>query len=231
MNHRPGFTGWLARSAARHPIKVIVLWAALVAVAYFAASTMNLTANPSTAGTESTLAKDLIEQRLRAQTQPEEYIVVESTTATADQPAYAAYVDGLVGDLRALRQVDSVRSYRDGSQGLVSADGHTALIPVVLTGDKADASDSAEPVVDVVDRASGTGGFRATTVGLGSVEGEMNTLLGETLQQGEMIGIIVALVILLIVFGAAVAAGLPIVLSLLSIFVAAGATALASNVM
>ena len=46
-----------------------------------------------------------------------------------------------------------------------------------------------------------------------------------------MIGIVVALVILLVVFGAAVAAGLPIVLALLSIFVAAGATALVSNVM
>jgi len=46
-----------------------------------------------------------------------------------------------------------------------------------------------------------------------------------------MIGIGVALVILLVVFGAAVAAGLPIILALLSIFVAVGATALVSNVM
>jgi RND superfamily putative drug exporter len=59
----------------------------------------------------------------------------------------------------------------------------------------------------------------------------MTTLLEETLQQGEMIGIVVALVILLVVFGAVVAAGLPIVLALLSIFVAAGATAVASNAM
>jgi RND superfamily putative drug exporter len=44
-----------------------------------------------------------------------------------------------------------------------------------------------------------------------------------------MIGIAVALVILLVVFGAVVAAGLPIVLALLSIFVAVGATALVSN--
>jgi RND superfamily putative drug exporter len=49
--------------------------------------------------------------------------------------------------------------------------------------------------------------------------------------QGELIGISVALVILLVVFGAVVAAGLPIILALLSIFVAVGATALVSNVM
>ena len=54
-------------------------------------------------------------------------------------------------------------------------------------------------------------------------------MLEETLAQGELIGIGVALVVLLIVFGAAVAAGLPILVALLSIFVAVGATALVSN--
>ena len=207
------------------------LWVVLLAVAYFAAGTMNLTASPATAGTEATKAKDLIDQRLRQQTPPEEFIVVESQTTTADDAAYAAFVDSLVGDLRALKEVNSVASYRDGAQGLVSRDGHTVLIPVTLTGDEADAADTAAPVVDVVKKADGTGGFRVTTVGFGSVEGEMSTLLEKTLQHGEMIGIVVALVILLVVFGAAVAAGLPIVLALLSIFVAVGATALVSNAM
>jgi len=128
-------------------------------------------------------------------------------------------------------EVRSVASYRDGAEGLVSSDGHTVLIPVTLTGDKADAADTAAPLITLVDEANGQGAFRVTTVGFGSVEGEMSALLEETLQQGELIGIAVALVILLVVFGAAVAAGLPIILALLSIFVAAGATALVSNVM
>jgi RND superfamily putative drug exporter len=82
----------------------------------------------------------------------------------------------------------------------------------------------------VVKGVDGTDGFRVTTVGFGSVEGEITDLLAETLEQGELIGIVVALVILLLVFGAVVAAGLPIILALLSIFVAVGATALVSNV-
>ncbi len=207
------------------------LWVVLLAIAYFAAGAMNLAASPGTAGTEATKAKDLIEQRLRQQTPPEEFIVVESQATTADEPAYSSFVDSLVGDLRALKGVNSVASYGDGAQGLVSSDGHTVLLPVTLTGDKADAAVAAEPLVNMVKEASGKDGFRVTTVGFGSVEGEMNTLLGQTLQQGEMIGIAVALVILLVVFGAVVAAGLPVVLALLSIFVAAGATALVSNAM
>ena len=207
------------------------LWVVLVAVAYFAAATMNLSASPSGDATEAARAKKLIEQRLRPQTPPEEFIVVESHATTAEQASYASFVDSLVRDLRALKQVNSVASYRDGAEGLVSKDGHTVLIPVTLTGAEADATDTATPIVDLVKQVSGTDGFRVTTVGFGSVGSEMNRLLGQTLAQGELIGIAVALVILLVVFGAVVAAGLPIALALLSIFVAAGATALVSNVM
>lgn len=231
MRHQLPFTGRIARTAACHPWRVLGFWVVLLAVAYFAAGAMNLTASPSTAGTESTRAKDLIDQRLRQQTPPEEFIVVESPAMTAGDAAYSTFVDALTGQLRGLKEVQSVASYRDGDQSLVSKDGHSVLIPLKLTGDQADAANTAVPVVDVVKAADGKGGFRVTTVGFGSVEGEMSTLLGKTLQQGEMIGIVVALAILLIVFGAAVAAGLPIVLALLSIFVAAGATALVSNVM
>jgi RND superfamily putative drug exporter len=230
INHRLGFTGKVSRASASHPWRVLALWAALVAVAYFAAGTMTLTASPDTAGTEATKAEELIEQRLHEETPPEEFIVVESRALTADDKAYGAFVDSLVGDLRSLTEVSSVASYRDGAQGLVSADGHTVLIPVTLTGDEVDAADTAAPVVDVVEGASAEG-FRVATVGFGSVEGEMTTLLEETAAQGEMIGIVVALIILLIVFGAVVAAGMPIVLALLSIFVAVGATALVSNAM
>ncbi len=225
------FTGKVARAAAMHPWRVLGLWVVLLVGAYFAAGTMSLTASPGAAGTEATKARALIDQRLRQQTPPEEFIVVESRTATAGQDAYGAFVDSLVTGLRGLGEVDSVASYREGAPGLVSEDGHTVLIPVVLAGDEADAAETASPVVSAVEAAGAGSDFRVTTVGFGSVEGEMSVLLEETLQQGEMIGIAIALVILLVVFGAAVAAGLPVVLALLSIFVAAGATALVSNIM
>jgi RND superfamily putative drug exporter len=231
MNDRLGTTGWIARASARHPWRVLGLWVAIVALTFFAAGTMSLTASPGTAGTEATRAKELIDERIRQETPPEEFIVVESQTTTANEEAYMAFVDGLVTRLRALDKVKSVTSYRDGGPGLISEDGRTSLIPVTLVGDEADAADSAAPVVEIVEDASARDGFRVTTVGFGSVEEEMSSLLEETLAHGEMIGITMALVILLIVFGAAVAAGLPILLALLSIFVAAGATALVSNLM
>ena len=104
MNHHLPFTGRIARAAARHPWRVLGLWVVLLAAAYFAAGTMSLTANPGTAGTESKTAADLIDQRLRTQTPPEEYIVVESPTMTSSDAAYAAFVDALLPACAASRK-------------------------------------------------------------------------------------------------------------------------------
>ncbi len=231
MDHRPGFTGQITRAAARHPWRTLGLWVVLLGAAFGASNAMDLSSETATAGTEATKAMDLIDDRLREETPPEEFLIVESQTATADEVAFSGFVDSLVSDLRALEEVDSVVSYRDGAEGLVSDDGHVALIMTTLTGDEEDAVDTAEPLVDVVDEVDGTEGFRVTTVGFGSFGGEISDLIGETLEQGELVGIAIALVILLFVFGAAVAAGLPIILAIVSIFVAVGATALVSNVM
>ncbi|HET9477496.1 MAG TPA: MMPL family transporter, partial [Dehalococcoidia bacterium] len=208
------FTGRITRAAARHPWRVLGLWVLLLVGAFGAAGTMNIASNTDTAGTEATEAADLIKERLREETPPEEFIVVESASSTSDDAAYAAFVDSLVADVKALGEVESVTSYRDGAEGLVSADGRTALVTVVLKGDEDDAADNAEPMVDVVKKVDGVDGFRVTTVGFGSVGNEITTLLNDTLAQGELIGIVVALIVLLVVFGAVFATGLPIMVAL-----------------
>ena len=226
-----GFTGRISRVAAVHPWLTLGLWVLLVAAAFAASGVMNLTTESAAAGTEATTASDLIKERLHAQTSPEEYVVIESANSTADQEDFANAVDSLVSDLRATAGVNSVASYRDGAQGLVSRDKHTAILPVTLTGDKEDAATTARPLVEVVRTVDGNGGFRVTTVGFGSVEGEISSAMADTFAHGELIGLVIAMVILLVVFGAAVAAGLPIATALASIFVAVGATALVSNAM
>src|SRR5215207_6864532 len=57
MTHRPGFTGQLTRAAARHPWRTFGLWVVLLVAAFAASGTMDLAANPSTAGTEATKAE------------------------------------------------------------------------------------------------------------------------------------------------------------------------------
>ncbi len=229
--HNPGFTGRITRAAALHPWRALGVWVLLVIAGFGASGAMNVSSGTATAGTEAVTASNLIKERLRAQTPPEEFIIVESQTRTTDEAAFADFVQSLVDEMRGLREVDLVESYLDGGQGLVSENRHVALVRATLAGAEEDAADTAKPLVAVVRKADGSDGFRVSTVGFGSVAGQITSLLEDTLKQGEMIGIGVALVILLLVFGAAVAAGLPIMIALLAIFVAVGATALVSNAM
>src|SRR6058998_958371 len=106
-----GLTGWITRAAARHPWRVLGAWVLLVVVAFGVSGMMKSSSNTATAGTEATKAQDLIKARLREQTPPEEFIIVESQTTTADEAAFAGFVDSLVGDLEAADGVDSVASY------------------------------------------------------------------------------------------------------------------------
>ena len=114
----------------------------------------------------------------------------------------------------------------DGVPGLTSEDGHTALLPVALAGDPVDATVHAEPVVALVEAADAHPDFRMTTVGEGSVNVEFEALSEETLVKGETYGLSIALVILVLVFGALVAAGIPLLLAIVSIVLATGITAL-----
>ena len=113
----------------------------------------------------------------------------------------------MVGDLRVSDTVASAVSYLDGAPGMISRDGKTALLAVTLAGDPRDASANAEPVIALVQQADAHPDFRVTTVGEGSVNVEFETLSEETLVKGETYGLSIALVILVLVFGALVAAG------------------------
>ena len=68
------------------------------------------------------------------------------------------------------------------------------------------------------------------SVGYVSIGEENNVIAEEDIAQGETIGIIAALIILVVVFAALVAAGIPIILAIVSIAIAMGITALIGQI-
>jgi RND superfamily putative drug exporter len=229
-----GFTGRLAGATARHPWRTIGVWIVVLAGSILLATNLGsvLTEDSdATVQTESAQAQDLVDAHFstpvpvgaEALTEESEYVLVEGDGTTIDDPAFAAVVDALVTDLRRLPTVVSAVSTLDGVPGLASEDGSVALVPVELAGE-GEASDLAAPLVTVVDEANATPGFRVTTIGNGSVWNEVGALAEDTLQRGELLGVSLALVILALVFGALVAAGIPLLLAVASIIVALGLT-------
>ena len=104
----------------------------------------------------------------------------------------------------------------------MSADRMTTFMTVVMAGDYVEAVKNVEHVLEVVEEANGVDGFRALTIGDASIAFEQNELSEKDLRQGERIGIPVALVILVVLFGTLAAVLMPIGLSIVGIIVALG---------
>jgi putative drug exporter of the RND superfamily len=216
----------LARFSTRRPWTVVGAWVVLLIAAGLAATGVGsvLTTDQKVyAETDSLKADNLLSEKMAGE--PErEYIVVQSQTRTIDDPAFKAEVGNIVTQVRALTaQTANVTSvYDGGTTGLVSADGRTALVPVVLKGE---AAESVKPILKIVNAADGKDGFTVVTGGKGSISNAFSETSQSDLESAEVFGLPIALVVLVLVFGALVAAGLPLILGLLAIVVAVGVTA------
>jgi RND superfamily putative drug exporter len=159
--------------------------------------------------------------------QPREWVVVEATDgAVVGDAAYDRALGGLRDAVDDVPGVDGVVTPLDGVPGLASTDGTYALLQVTLS----EATDevAADLVATLADREPV--GFRAVAVGDATTSYEFDRLAEETLVRGELLGLSAALVILVVVFGALVAAVVPLVLAVLSVVVAVGLTALVGQV-
>jgi RND superfamily putative drug exporter len=226
-------TTTLARGSARRPWLTLTLWAAALVVA----ATIIVLVLPGSLTAQYTFLSNpgsksgqtLLAQKMRLPQKANEVVVVRSTAAGTNEPAFRAEVLALQGKIAALGPgvVDSVGSYaRGGGQTLVSADGHTAILPIVMAGDLTQAEKNIDKVHAVVHAADGKGGFTTLITGTASIQSDFSQTAAKDLQRGEGIGVPIALIILLIVFGAVVAATLPIGLALIAITMAVALTAL-----
>jgi RND superfamily putative drug exporter len=223
----------LAGAASRHPWRTVAVWAVLILAAGFASSAFLADALTTrvdfTSRPDSVRAQDLVEQRLRGPERDTELVIVRSASRSVDDPAFRARVAGLQRDIAGLgtdvvQRVGSVYQLRDPS--LVSRDRHATLLPVVMAGADEQAADQIGALRGVLDRAAGNDGFEVLLAGQGALSADFDTIAEEDLRQGESIGVIVALVVLVAVFGALVAALLPIGLAVLAITAAIGLVAL-----
>jgi putative drug exporter of the RND superfamily len=98
-------------------------------------------------------------------------------------------------------------------------------MPVTFIGELEDVDDHTDDYKNVIN-ASKTDDVQVLTVGDLSINDEFNTIVEEDLTKAEGIGIPAALIILVVVFGALVAAVLPVTLAIIAIVVALGLTAL-----
>ncbi|HNM77455.1 MAG TPA: MMPL family transporter, partial [Tepidiformaceae bacterium] len=221
----------LARKSATHPWITLGIWLVVIVGALGAASQMKFTPGFDVRGSDSAKADDILEGKILGKSPATETIVIQSDSKTVDDPEYQAFVNGLTGQVRGLEKtVASVTSYYEtGEESLVSKDRRTTILPVSLKSTVVDAPQEVGPLLETLKENRGSG-FTVLTAGDGSIWHDGQHQYEKDMAAGETIGIPIAIIILVIVFGAVVAAGVPIILALLGVLVAVGATALISRV-
>ena len=193
-------------------------------------------------GAEAPRAERLLQDRLRGPKPRTEIVIVQADTLTVDDPEFRATVEALASEIQGLgpETVTKIEHYFVLEQLLplltqqqlaqreetVSQDRKTTIMRLTLTGDFDQALKNVEPVLDVVHEANSEDGFSVLIVGDASISHEQNELAESDLRQGERIGLPVALIILVVLFGTIVAALMPVGLSIVCIVVAFGITAL-----
>ncbi|MEU5916267.1 MMPL family transporter [Streptomyces sp. NPDC047141] len=164
---------------------------------------------------ESTYATKALESRFPG-SQPNVLLLVDAGAPGVDAPAAAAEARRLAERLDAEPGVDGVGSYwSTGSPALRSEDGRQGVIAARIAGEEKDAA----AVLDRIAPAyRGTHG--PVEVSLGgelAVRHEMQTVIQEDLLRAELIALPLTLVLLVMVFGSAVAALLPLGVGIVAI--------------
>jgi RND superfamily putative drug exporter len=215
-----------ARASGRRPKTAIALWLALI-VGLIAAGSMTgtreMTSVEASVGESGDAARALADAGLAAP-------AVESVLVSADDPAAAATAAAKLS--RTLDRLPAVGSISDpGAPELTANGGRARLVQVKLRGDPDHAGAEAGAVDRAVDRlAERNPAATFEQTGTASLEKAVDAVVEEDLGRAEVFSVPLILVILLIAFGAAVAALVPVLLGITAVAGALGAAGLVSQV-
>jgi RND superfamily putative drug exporter len=221
---RPG-TVRVARWSATHPWRAIGLWVLFVAVCFAGGSWAgtNTASDADMEMGESGRAAEIVRSGQFGDP-AEENVLITSRSGPLDAAAAADAADDVRARLGELPEVAGV------GEPVPSHDRQALLVPVTMAGD----ADAADDHVDaLLDRTAAVGAdhpdLRVEEVGGASINKGINDQVANDLAKAEVISLPVTLLIMLIAFGAIIAAGVPVLLALSAVGSAFGLSALASH--
>jgi RND superfamily putative drug exporter len=240
----------LARASSRHPWRTVGIWAVILVTGFVLSGVLlsdalttdfNFTNSP-----EAVQAKDILDQeKLESNAIPETFVMTGPDGAVQD-PQFAASVNSALTDLRNLGPgvvAQVPQSYpmpasvqKDPKLAALgpipSEDGTAVLFTVILAADT-DHADQAALYVDQLDAIRdkySTGDTTMYSLGQPTSTEDFKKISEEDLRKGESIGIIVAIIVLLVVFGSLIAGVTPLIMGFFAIGAALGLVALIGQI-
>ncbi len=234
MEERENFTARAARWSAAHRKAAVLGWLGFVIVAFLIGSSAGMVTLKAGEGENG-------QSRLADQTQAQQFpraraveeVLIESQRVPLAGTGYRAAVADLVARLSRAPSVAAIKSpLSPGNEGQVSKDGRAALLTFQITGDPSTAQDRVAPALAATAAVQAAHpGLFIGEVGDGSANEAITKRIAQDFQNAEVTSVPVSLFILVLAFGALVAAGVPLLLGLTAVAAALGITQLISHLL
>jgi RND superfamily putative drug exporter len=221
-----GPIGRLGRFAADHARAVGAAWVVLaVVLGIFAPRVEHALSGAGweASGSESVEARAIVQEHFAGLSSSALMVVIHSEEATTDSPAFGAVVDRVDEILRSHGDVASVSRPRPGVS--ISEDGRTAVVLAGARGNPTEMVAAADELKGELE-ATGSDGIQVSLTGASGMWSDFNAANREAMMRSELLSWPVTLAILLVAFGSLVAAGLPLMLTILGLVASAGLLAL-----
>ena len=216
--------------SARHRKIAIWGWLGAIVLAFVVGNmvgTKNLKPEDTGVGESGRVDKILGDE---FETPAGERIMIQSPTLKASSPQFKAVVNDVVSRFQGMKNVSDVQSpLQEGNNNLISEDGRTALVDLEIAGDPDDAVDKIGPIANEVSAAAAAHqGFDIESFGV-TASKQLDDAFSDDLKKAGELSLPVTLVILLLAFGALVAAGIPLLLGLTAVLGTMGLLAFVSH--
>ena len=179
--------------------------------------------------------QNLIEDRFKEFQPTAEFILFSNPNLDVGDPAFVSIVETVVAELRTLEKVASVQSFYDtGLPFMVSEDRSVLMARLVFESEEEQTlmEEYIDPVVDAVaaaDQRAAGGGFEIKIAGAVSTGKDFQEVANEDFGKIMMITVVGGLIIMVLAFGAVVAALIPIAMAVTAIFAAIGVATVLSR--
>jgi len=224
----------MGRWSATHRKKAIFGWLAFVVLSVAIGAfvgTKQIDQNNSNVGEAHRADQMLLDAGFQIDPQTE-FVLIQSKTRTFDDAAFKSVVQDTIVAVQPHRAVfTNLKSPLDPrNRTQVSNDGHTALVEFTMRGTDKEAKKVIDPVVKATDGVQAKHpDFYVSEAGSISTGKALDKLFNSQLASAGERSIPLTLLILVLVFGAVVAAGIPLLLALTAVFATIGLLALPSH--
>ena len=214
----------MGRWSAQHRKTAIWGWLAFVILAFAVGNAVGLrTADDAHLGVGESGRADLTIDAAFPKS-ADEMVLVQSATDNVDSIPFRAAVGDAEFRLSQVPYVYEIESpYEPANRGQISADGHSALIQFKIAGDQNEAKSRADATLRTIDAVQASHPeFTIGEFGDASANNQVSESISNDFKTALITSLPVTLLILLIAFGALVAAGVPLLLGLTAVIATIG---------